>query len=145
MRENDNLQGFLIGQVVFAALERKILISCSVINCFHYHSSLACDSRATKRKTNTKEGVFDGGHCIGLSMLQTLLSCFFFFGWNKKLWIFILITPPLYNFSTSLCIYVFPERLYGLSGSSLLPYSIWLARSINTMKNLAVNVRRDLF
>lgn len=54
-----------------------------------------------------------------------------------------LITLP-YHFSHSWCIYALPQQLLcSLSQLSLLPLSISLARSINTMTNLAATLRGD--
>lgn len=60
--------------------------------------------------------------------------------------VFWLITPPLYHFGPSPCIYALPQQLLcSLSRRSLLPLSISRARSINTMTNLAVSLRGDFF
>lgn len=122
-------------------LDWESLISCTVINHFHYRSPHAFDSRGNKRKTKPQR-VFMMEHTAYVYLYFKPCTGALFVRVNAQ--VFWLITPPLYHFSHSLCIYALPQQLLcSLSQLSLLPLSISLARSINTMTNLAVSLRGD--
>lgn len=117
------------------------LIFCTGINHTHYRSPHAFDSRGNKKKTKPQR-VFMMEHAVYVSLYFKPCSGTLFVRVNAQ--VFWLITLPLYHFSSSLCISGLPQQLLcPLSQLSLLPLSISLARSINTMTNLAVSLRGD--
>lgn len=110
-----------------------------IINHRYYCSSHAFDNRGNKRKTKPQR-VFMMEH--GASI------CLYFKPGSGTLvvrvnaCVFWLINPPLYHFSHSPCIYALPQQLLcSFSRRPLLPLSISLARSINTMRTLAVSLK----
>ena len=104
---NDNLQASAHWQV-FAALKRKSLISCSVINHFYYHSPHAFDSRANKRKPKPQSGL----------LMEDTASIYLYFKFCSpalfvgiKCMCFDWYPPTLYRFSLSPFVYAFPQQL----------------------------------
>lgn len=122
-------------------LQRESFISCTVINHRYYRSSHAFDSRGNKRKTKPQR-VFMMEH--GAYICLYFKPCSGTLVVRVNAHVFWLITLPLYHFSPSPCIYALPQQLLcSFSQRSLLPLSISLARSINTMRILAVSLRGD--
>lgn len=109
------------------------------INHRYYCSSHVFDSRGNKRKTKPQR-VFMMEHGASICLYFKPGSGTLVVRVNAH--VFWLITLPLYHFSPSPCIYALPQQLLcSFSRRPLLPLSISLARSINTMRILAVSLK----